>query len=86
MFIICEFIDFFYKGANLPLFLGCEILAKTESISRHDKAAAYLHWTICKYNDIEITDKWYEHKPETVMHNEDNNITIMWDQSILMEL
>ena len=45
---------------------GCEILAKTEYISRHNNAAAY-------------TDKWYQHQPETVMHNKDNNITIMWD-------
>ena len=24
---------------------GCEVLAKTEYISRHNNAAAYLHWT-----------------------------------------
>ena len=28
-----------------------------------------------------ITDKWYEHEPETVIHNKDNNITIMWDNT-----
>ena len=33
-----------------------------------------LHWSICKDHDIEITDKWYQHEPETVMHNKDNNI------------
>ena len=27
---------------------GCEVLAKTEHISRHNNAAAYLHWSICK--------------------------------------
>ena len=32
----------------------------------------YLHWSICKDHDIEITDKWYEHEPETVTHNRDN--------------
>ena len=56
---------------------GCEVLAKTEYISRHNNAAAYLHWSICKDHDIEMTDKWYQHQPETVMHNKDNNITIM---------
>ena len=61
---------------------GCEVLAKTEYISRHNKAAAYLHWSICKDHDIEITDKWYVHEPETVMHNKDNNITIMWDMPV----
>ena len=38
---------------------GCEVLAKTEYISRHNNAAAYLHWSICKDHDIEITDKKY---------------------------
>ena len=61
---------------------GCEVLAKTEYISRHNNAAAYLHWSICKDHDIEITDKWYEHEPETVIHNKDNNITIMWDMPV----
>ncbi|CAH3030598.1 unnamed protein product, partial [Porites evermanni] len=57
-------------------------LAKTEYISRHNNAAAYLHWSICKDHDIEIADKWYEHEPETVIHNKDNNITIMWDMPV----
>ena len=60
---------------------GCEVLAKTVYISRHNNAAAYLHWSICKDHDIEITDKWYQHAPETVMHNKDNNI-IMWDMPV----
>ena len=55
---------------------------KTEYISRHNNAAAYFHWSICKDHDREITDKWYEHEPETVMHNKDNNITIMWDMPV----
>ncbi|CAH3177886.1 unnamed protein product, partial [Porites lobata] len=61
---------------------GCEVLAKTEYISRHNNAAAYLHWSICKDHDMEITEKWYEHEPETVIHNKDNNITIMWDMPV----
>ena len=48
---------------------GCEVLAKTEFISRHDKAAACLHWNICQDHDIEVINKWYEHKPESVTHN-----------------
>ena len=34
------------------LFSGCPELAKTEYIQRHNKAAAYLHWTICKHYNI----------------------------------
>ena len=51
-------------------------------ISRHDKAAAYLHWNICQDHDIEVIDKWYEHKPESVTHNKDSKITIMWDMPV----
>ena len=58
------------------------LLAKTEYISRHNNAAAYLHWSICKDHDIEITDKWYQHEPETVMHNKDNDITVTWDMPV----
>ena len=58
---------------------GCEVLAKTEYISRHDKSAAYLHWKICQDHDSEVIEKWYEHKPESVTHNKDSKITIMWD-------
>ena len=36
---------------------GCEVLAKTEYISRNDKAAAYLHWNICQDHDVEVIDK-----------------------------
>ncbi|CAH3159491.1 unnamed protein product, partial [Pocillopora meandrina] len=34
---------------------------------------------------IETTDKWYQHEPETVMHNKDNNITIIWDMPVNTE-
>ena len=44
---------------------GCEVSARTEYVTRHNKAAAYLHWNISKEYDIEVTNKWYEHKPET---------------------
>ena len=33
----------------------------------HNKATAYIHWTICKHYDIEVQDKHYhEHEPATV--------------------
>ena len=54
---------------------GREVLSKTEYISRHNNAAAYLHWSICKDHDIKITDKMYQHEPETVVHYKDNNIS-----------
>ena len=35
-----------------------------------------------KDHAIEITDKWYQREPETVMHDKDNNITIVQDISV----
>ncbi|XP_044182725.1 uncharacterized protein LOC122963360, partial [Acropora millepora] len=59
---------------------GCPELAKTEYLHRHDKAASYLHWNICKELNINVEEKWYEHEPQTV--TERDNITILWDMPI----
>ena len=59
---------------------GCPELAKTEYLHRHDKAASYLHWNICKELNINVEEKWYEHEPQTV--TEKDNITILWDMPI----
>ena len=59
---------------------GCSELAKTEYIQRHNKAAAYLHWKICREYKIKTADKWYEHQPGTVTGNDE--ITILWDMPI----
>ena len=59
---------------------GCEVLARTEYITRHNKGAAYLHWRICQDYDI-------EHKPETVMTIQTTTLLSngIW-QSIVTEL
>ena len=71
-----------YEEIEDHIVSGCEVLAKAEYISRHDKAAAYLHWSICQDHDIEVIEKWYEHKPESVTHNKDSKITIMWNMPV----
>ena len=53
---------------------GCEVLAKKEYIFRHNNAAAYLHWSICKDHDIEISEKWHLQESETVMHNKGKKV------------
>ena len=59
---------------------GCPVLANTEYIQRHDKAAGYLHWRICKHYHFPTADKWYEHKPEKVTENE--AATVLWDMPV----
>ncbi len=36
---------------------GCSELAKAEYMQRHNKAAAYLHWKICREYKIKTADK-----------------------------
>ena len=56
---------------------GFPELAKTENIHRHNKAAGYKHWKICKEFGIEVKGRLYQHEPKTVTENE--SITILWD-------
>ena len=59
---------------------GCPELAKTKYIHRHNKAAAHMHWKICKEFGIEVKERWYEHEPKTVTEND--SVTILWDMPI----
>ena len=59
---------------------GCPVLAKKEYLERHDKALIYIHWKICKYYQIQVTSKWYEHKPSKVAEGKD--VAMLWDMPI----
>ena len=59
---------------------GCPTLATSEYTHRHNKAAAYIHWSICKGLNIAVPDKWYEHQPNTVESTGD--YTVLWDMPI----
>ena len=59
---------------------GCEVLAKSDYIERHNKAAAYVHWNICNDLGIKTSDKWYEHQPGTVTNTETH--TVLWDMAV----
>ena len=59
---------------------GCPELVKTEYIHRHNKAAAYMQWKICKEFDIEVKERWYELEPKTVTEND--SVNILWDMPI----
>ena len=36
---------------------GCPVPAKDEYLHRHDKAAAHIHWNICKQYNLSATEK-----------------------------
>ena len=58
------------------LISGCPELVKTEYFHRHNKAAAHMHWKICREFGIEVKERWYEHEPKAVTGN---SVTILWD-------
>ena len=49
-------------------------------MERHDKALIYIHWHIFRNYGIEVTNKWYDHKSNTVTGGRD--VTILWDMLI----
>ena len=49
-------------------------------LERHDTALIYIQWHICKHYEIDVTEKWYDHKANTVTEGRD--VTILWDMPI----
>ena len=59
---------------------GCSKLAQKECKRRHGNLGKIVHWKLARKCYFEGGDKWYEHKPESVLENEDYKI--LWDFSI----
>ena len=59
---------------------GCIKLAQKEYSRRHDNLGKIGHWKVARKCYFEAGDKWYEHRPESVLENEDYKI--LWDFSI----
>ena len=62
---------------------GCETLAPTEYLRRHNNAASYMHWVICKDHNVQVAEKWYQHEPAKITNKD--HITIMWDCPIITD-
>lgn len=59
----------------------CKMLAQKQYKNwRHDRIAQVIHWELCKKYNMEHAEKWYEHKPEGVIENE--NVKMLWDMKI----
>ena len=57
---------------------GCPKLAQVQYKKwRHDHVAQIVHWKICKNLGIEHAERWYNHKPESVIETEHHKI--LWD-------
>ena len=59
---------------------GCSNLAQKEYKRRHDCVARALHWDILRQRGFEVSDKWYQHQPESVAEIE--QFKVLWDFTI----
>ena len=50
------------------------------TVHNHKKAAAHIHWTICKEFSIEVKEWWYEYEPTTA--TEKDSVTILWNMTL----
>ena len=55
----------------------CGKLAQKEYKRRHDSVGRYVHWQFYEKLGFNRARFWYEHKPESVIENE--NFKILWD-------
>lgn len=65
------------------LISSCSKIAQTDYKSRHDKVAANLHWSLCKQFGFSRTEKWWEHRAEKALENEE--FKLLWDYDIQVD-
>ena len=58
----------------------CSKQAQTEYKHRHDNVARMIHWNIAHSYGLDVSNKWYEHKPEGVIGND--HVKLLWDFNI----
>ena len=56
------------------------MLAQKDYKRRHDKACLNLHMTLCRKYSLEVSEKWYQHKVDSVVENK--SLKIQWDFNI----
>jgi len=62
---------------------SCSKIAQTDYKSRHDKVAANLHWSLCKQLGFQRAEKWWEHRAEKALENDD--FKLLWDYDIQVD-
>ena len=58
----------------------CAKMAQNDYKRRHDLVGKKIHWEICRKFGIEVSKKWNQHEPETVVENEKSKI--LWGMKI----
>ena len=55
---------------------GCSKLAQKKYKKRHGNLEKIVHWKLARKRNFEAGDKWYKYEPESVLDNEDYNISV----------
>ena len=58
----------------------CSKLAQREYKRSHDHVARMIHWKLSEKFNLEKSEKWYLHNPQTV--NENVNHKLIWDMNM----
>ena len=48
----------------------CSKMAQKEYKNRHDWVGRRIHWDICRKFVVNVSKKWYNHEPESVVEND----------------
>ena len=56
-FIECTYQELYLPTESIEYISGCPVLANSEFMQGHDKAASCLHWKICKAFSLPVADK-----------------------------
>ena len=59
---------------------GCEMLANSDYLNRHNRIASQIHWALCGKYGFDRSEQWWQHKVKTVLENETSKI--LWDFNI----
>ena len=61
----------------------CSKLAQRKYKRMHGNVARMVHWKLCEKFNLEKSEKWYLHNPQTVSENV--NHKLIWDMNIQCE-
>ena len=58
----------------------CSKPAQAEYKHRHDNVARMIHWNITHSYSLDVSSKWYQHKPKGVIEND--HVKLLWNFNI----
>ena len=70
---MCRLCGYKYRTVN-HIISECSKVAQKEYKTKHNWVEKVIHWKLCNKIEFNHTDKWYMHKPESLLYNEMHKI------------